>query len=373
MFASLPPYILYIASVIVSAIVSMYAVKKLIFIARKRKIYDIPDNIRKIHGAEIPSLGGIGVFIGYMATIPLFISGGFMSSEKSPVLLFGGVASGLNYIIVSTVILFFTGIYDDLMNMRPSKKLLAQLIASAITVYFGNIRLGGFYGFLDIYAIPYYFDVVLSTILCTFFINVYNFIDGIDGLACLLGMLYSAVFGCFFISKGLQTEACICFCLLGATAGLLYYNYSPAKIYLGDTGSMLMGFSIFMFALGVLAASSYQNREIIYTANARHDLMIVISVLFYPVFDALRVFALRLKNGISPLKADRRHLHYYLLDSGMGHAATAWLLVGVNVLTILIAVCSASLHPALQLLLIAAPSSIIAVVAHRAMRKKISK
>lgn len=370
MLASLPPYILYIASVIVSAIVSMYAVKKLIFIARKRKIYDIPDNIRKIHGAEIPSLGGIGVFIGYMATIPLFISGGFMHSSAAPVQIYGGVSAGLNYIIVSTIILFFTGIYDDLMNMRPSKKLLAQFIASGITVYFGNIRLGSFYGIMDIYQIPFFLDVILSTVLCTFFINVYNFIDGIDGLACLLGMLYSAVFGYFFISKGLQTEACICFCLLGATAGLLYYNYAPAKIYLGDTGSMLMGFSIFMFALGLLATSTYENRELVKMAASSREVLIVIAILFYPVFDALRVFALRIKNGISPLKADRRHLHYYLLDSGMSHTATAWLLVGVNALTIFIAVVSSSLHPALQLLLIATPSSVVAVVAHRAMRKK---
>jgi UDP-GlcNAc:undecaprenyl-phosphate GlcNAc-1-phosphate transferase len=359
MFASLPPYILYIASVIVSAVVSMYAVKKLIFIARKRKIYDIPDNIRKIHGAEIPSLGGIGVFIGYMATIPLFIA--------------SGAGPGWNYIIVSTVILFFTGIYDDLMNMRPSKKLLAQLIASAVTVYFADIRLVSFYGLFGIEQLPYWVSVGLTTFLCTFFINVYNFIDGIDGLACLLGMLYCAVFGCFFILENQPAEACICFCLLGATAGLLYYNYAPAKIYLGDTGSMLTGFSIFIFALGILGRTVYHNRELAGVSRNSPELMMVVAVLFYPVFDALRVFALRLKNGISPLKADRRHLHYYLLDSGMGHAATAWLLVGVNALTILIAMLAISLHPVLQLLLIAAPSSFVAVIAHRAMRKKMSK
>ncbi len=356
MLASLPPYLLYIASVIVSAIVSMYAVKKLIFIARKRKIYDIPDNIRKIHGAEIPSLGGIGVFIGYMATIPLFIA--------------SGAGPGWNYIIVSTVILFFTGIYDDLMNMRPSKKLLAQLIASAVTVYFADIRLQSLYGMWGVYELPYWLSIGLTTFLCTFFINVYNFIDGIDGLACLLGMLYCTVFGGMFLLKAQHAEACICFCLFGATAGLLYYNYAPAKIYLGDTGSMLTGFSLFIFALGILSGPvwgySLQGDE----KFPQSIIMTVVAVLFYPIFDALRVFALRIKNGISPLKADRRHLHYYLLDSGMSHAATAWLLVGVNALTILIAVVSSSLHPALQLSLIATPSSVVAVVAHRAMRKK---
>ena len=353
MLSALPQYILYIASIMVSAVVSMYAVKKLIFIARKRKIYDIPDNIRKIHGAEIPSLGGIGVFIGYMATIPLFIA--------------TGAGPGWNYIIVSTVILFFTGIYDDLMNMRPSKKLLAQLIASAVTVYFADIRLQSLHGMWGVYELPYWLSIGLTTFLCTFFINVYNFIDGIDGLACMLGMPYCAVFGGLFVMNGQQAEAAICFCLFGATAGLLYYNYAPAKIYLGDTGSMLTGFSLFIFAVNII---SWPKWSIDMFGHPEPEIIVVCAVLFYPVFDALRVFVLRLKNGISPLKADRRHLHYYLIDSGMSHAKTAWLLVGVNVLTILIAACSISFHPALQLLLIAAPSSIVAVVAHRAMRKK---
>src|ERR1043165_4442100 len=100
----LPTYILYPAAILLSGIISMYAVKKIIFITRTRKIYDIPDNIRKIHGAEIPSLGGIGVFAGYMVAAAFFMQMQWY------------------YIMAATIILFFTGIYDDIMNMRPSKK-----------------------------------------------------------------------------------------------------------------------------------------------------------------------------------------------------------------------------------------------------------
>ncbi len=351
MLSTLPDYILYILAVVVSAVVSLYAVKKIIFIARKRKIYDIPDNIRKIHGEEIPSLGGIGVFIGYIATIPYFIQ-------------HAGI--GWEVIITSTVILFFTGIYDDLMNMRPSKKLLAQFIASFIAVKFADMRIISLYGFMGVDILPYWLSVGLTTFCCTFFINVFNFIDGIDGLAGMLAILYCGVLGLLFIQTGHSMEACISFSLLGATIGLLYYNYSPAKIYMGDTGSMLSGFTIFILSIFYVRFMWTTPTAV----KASSALMLALSILFYPVFDAVRVFILRAKNGISPLKADRRHLHYYLLDSGMSHAATAWLITGVNMLTIaLAALLNQTMHFGVVLLIISIPSIVLAVMAQQMHQK----
>lgn len=352
MLSTLPDYILYILAVVVSAVVSLYAVKKIIFIARKRKIYDIPDNIRKIHGEEIPSLGGIGVFIGYIATIPYFIQ-------------HAGI--GWEVIITSTVILFFTGIYDDLMNMRPSKKLLAQFIASFIAVKFADMRIISLYGFMGVDILPYWVSLGLTTFCCTFFINVFNFIDGIDGLAGMLAILYCGVLGLLFIQTGHSMEACISFSLLGATIGLLYYNYSPAKIYMGDTGSMLSGFTIFILSIFYVRFMCTTPTAI----KASSAFMLALSILFYPVFDAVRVFILRAKNGISPLKADRRHLHYYLLDSGMSHAATAWLITGVNALTIaLAALLRQTMHFGVVLLIISMPSIVLAVFAQQMQRTK---
>ena len=356
MLSSLPLFLLVPLIIVVAATVSLYSVKKIIFITRKRKIYDIPDNIRKIHGAEIPSLGGIGVFIGYLATVPFFVTTGI---------------SGWNYIIISTIILFFTGIYDDIMNMRPSKKLLAQLIASALTVYLADIRITSLYGLFGVNDLPYYFSIAITTFCCTFFINVFNFIDGIDGLACMLAILYCGVFGCFSLLNGREAEASVAFCLLGATVGLLYYNYPPAKIYMGDTGSMLSGFSIFILALFFIRSygAVHSNQGEVFVHHPSNALFIVLAVLFLPVFDALRVFVLRLSKGISPLKADRRHLHYYLLDSGMSHAGVAWLLVAVNICTIVIALLLQDIPPALLLPLMSVPSAIVAFVAQKMQRR----
>ncbi len=354
MLTALPHYLLYMLAIVVSAVISVYSVKKIIFITRKRKIFDIPDNIRKIHGEQIPSLGGIGVFIGYMATVPFFVPISFQ---------------GLNYIIISSVILFFTGVYDDIMNMRPSKKLVAQLLATAVTVYFADVRITSFYGLMGIGVLPYWVSIGLTTFLGTFFINVFNFIDGIDGLACMMSILYSAIFGIFLALNGNTEEAFIAFALLGGTLGLLYFNYPPAKIYMGDTGSMLTGFSIFVLALLFIHASE----TIIWCRLSGASVMLVVlSVLFFPVFDALRVFALRASKGISPLKADRRHLHYYLLDAGLSHAATAWLLIGVNVATIAIAFgCIAAHAPAWLLLAgIAIPSVAASSIASKMRGRK---
>lgn len=349
MLSSLPPYILYIAAIICAAAISLYAVKKILFIARERKIYDIPDNIRKIHGEEIPSLGGIGVFVGYIATIPFFIT-----------------QAGMDWVVIitSTVILFFTGIYDDLMNMRPSKKLLAQFIASFITVRFADIRILWLPG---IETLPYWLSIGLTTFLCTFFINVFNFIDGIDGLACMSGILYCGVLAALFITTGHTAEACISLCLVGATIGLLYFNYAPAKIYMGDTGSMLSGFSIFIltiFYVRFVSAAGIQ-------AGIFNASVLAAAILFYPVFDALRVFALRIKKGISPLHADRRHLHYYLLDTGMSHTTTAWLIVLVNALTIgMTALLLHVVAPPISLALIALPSVLLAIFAQARQKQQ---
>lgn len=354
MLSTLPDYLLYMLATAVSAVISLYAVKKIIFIARERKIFDVPDNVRKIHGEEIPSLGGIGVFVGYIATIPYFIQ---------------HAGTGWEVIITSTVILFFTGIYDDLMNMRPSKKLLAQFIAAFLTVKFADMRIVSLYGCMGIDTLPYWVSVGLTTFCCTFFINVFNFIDGIDGLAGMLAVLYCGVLGLLFIQTGHSMEACISFSLLGATIGLLYYNYSPARIYMGDTGSMLSGFTIFI--LSIFYVRFMWTTPIVLKASSAF--MLAVAILFYPVFDALRVFILRAKNGISPLKADRRHLHYYLLDSGMSHAATAWLITGINALTIALAVLLApTMHFSVVLPIISIPSVVLAIVGHRMSKRKLT-
>jgi UDP-GlcNAc:undecaprenyl-phosphate/decaprenyl-phosphate GlcNAc-1-phosphate transferase len=340
-------YFLYLLVAVVATVVSAYTVKKIIFITRKKKVFDIPDNVRKIHGAQIPSLGGTGIFTGLVIAVGLFAN----------------ELEGIRYILLSCIILFFTGMYDDIMNMSPLKKLLAQLIASFITICFAHrsIHLPALFSA----DTQLWVEVGLSTLACTFFINVFNFIDGIDGLACMLSIFYTSIFGWFFALFALPQEAFWAFGLVGATAGLLVYNYPPARIYMGDTGSMVLGFCIFMLAIqfvnmqvpsGNIIASTFVHKQ-------SHLTLLVIAMFFLPVFDAFRVFALRLAAGRSPMQADRLHLHYYLIDAGFNHNQAAWLLVFTNAITSIVTFLLQDLPLGFILAVIALPTVTVAVVA----------
>lgn len=337
MTTPLPPYLLYLTAVIISVVISLYAVRKIIFITRSRKIFDIPDNVRKFHGDQIASLGGIGIFAGYMVA-----SAFFMYLEWY-------------YVVAASVILFFTGVYDDIMNMRPSKKLIAQMVAAAITVLLADIRITSLYGIGGIWELPYYTSVILTIIGSTFFINVFNFMDGIDGLACSLGILYTGVTAALFAILGDQNMAGISLSLLGATAGLLYYNIAPARIYMGDTGSMVLGLTIFTLctALLNLYGSGQNTHNVTFIHSSQGMMSIIASLIFLPVFDALRVFVLRLKKGTSPLMADRTHIHYYLLDAGFSHTAAVTIIVAVNILLVALAWLTQDMSPLLTFVILA--------------------
>lgn len=366
MYNHIPHYILYLIAIVVSALVSMYAVKKILYITVSRKIYDIPDDTRKIHGAGIPSLGGIGIFIGFMAVASFF---------------WPGKPLAMTYFLPPTILLFFTGVYDDLMNMRPSKKLLAQLVASAAVVYFADIRIVSLQGIMGIEVLPYWISLGGTVLACTLFINAFNFVDGIDGLACILAITYTSVLGMLFAIVLHPGFAIIAFSMAGATLGLLVYNFSPARIYMGDTGSMLLGFTIFVLSIlfvnifsGVAwnAAMLQAVKENGMIHSERGALLIVLSLLFLPVFDALRVFVLRAARGKSPLNADRAHLHYYLLDAGFTHTQAVMTILGINVLIIAIGVVMQDMNPTVGLVSMAVVAGTSMVVIYVLRQKKMA-
>ena len=358
MFTALPIYIYYLAAIVLSATISVYSIRKIIFITKSHKIYDTPDDTRKIHGAEIPSLGGIGIFIGYIIVAAFF---------------WPRVHFFMPYIMASSAILFFTGIYDDIMNMRPSKKLIAQLIASLVTVLFANIRIGSLHGLFGIDILTWWPDVIITTLCCTFFINVFNFVDGIDGLASVLAALYLGILGTLFAVTGHEAVAGISFALAGATTGLLFFNIAPAKIYMGDTGSMFLGFTIFTFSLLFLNMCS--SGETTSISGIIHDpqqaFVLLFAMLFLPIFDAIRVFILRASRGISPLKADRTHLHYYLLDAGFTHTQSVLIIVTTNILIIALAYILRNASPYISLLSITALASLVMFVIYKLRQKKL--
>lgn len=335
----LPSHLLYLLCFASALIISLLSIPQIILVAAKKRLYDTPDGDRKIHLRVIPNLGGIGIFFGFITTACLFISPEAFQKW--------------NYIIAGSLMLFLVGIADDLISLGPSKKFLTQFIAAFIVVCIADIRLKSLHGILGVYGeLPYWWSIVFSIVGVIFVTNAYNLIDGIDGLAGSIGVLSTLLLGLMLAGFGHPGAACLAFSLLGGIVGFLRYNISPAKIFMGDTGSLLIGFMVSL--LCIMSVNNYNEAAVI--AKIIHSpavaLVIGLSVLFVPVFDTFRVFTTRLMKGSSPFKADRTHLHHYLLDMGFTHSNAVTILLIANILIIIISLVTQDYNPNIAILCI---------------------
>ena len=320
---TLPPYIIYLLSFICALSASIISVPRIIHVSKRKKLFDIPDNKRKIHLTITPNLGGVGIFFAYIIVTSLFITSPF--AEK------------WNYIIASSVILFLTGINDDLVSLGPGKKFLAQFIAAIITVCLADVRINSLHGILGIYQMPYWYSVSFTIIGVIFITNAFNLIDGIDGLAGAIGVLVTFSLGVCLAMLDNIGPACIAFSLMGATLGFLRYNISPAKIFMGDTGSLLIGFTISILSILFIHAYTVDNPLAAVIHSHKGSTIVAVALLFVPIFDSFRVFLKRIIKGGSPFHADRSHLHHYLLDMGFTHSRSVTILITSNILIITVA------------------------------------
>lgn len=340
---ALPPYIIYILSFVIALTISIITVPRIIYITKRKKLFDIPDNSRKIHVNIIPNLGGVGIFFAYI-TVSCFFLNHLMSDKW-------------NFIIASSILLFLTGINDDLVSMRPSAKFMAQLVAAVITVCFASdIRITSLHGLFGITDIPYWYGIIFTTVGCVFVTNAFNLIDGIDGLAGSIGVLCTLLLGVGLAMLGNVGAACMAFSLMGATIGFLRYNVSPARIFMGDTGSLLLGFTISVLSILFIHSYNASNNplytEVVHSHKAAT--MLALSILFVPVFDSFRVFVMRIAKRSSPFKADRTHLHHYLLDAGFTHSQTVAILIISNILIVTVTLIVQDADPNVAMLCILA-------------------
>lgn len=299
-----------------------YAIIPIIIgVAKERRIYDRP-NDRSSHKEPTPSLGGIGIFAGTVCGIVLW----------TPIDSFGV----LQYILAAFVLIFLLGILDDLLPISPLKKLAGQLLVAIILSYKAGVRLTSFYGIFGIYGLPELASFCLSILVIVAIINAFNLIDGINGLAGSIGFLACLVFGTWFFGVGVSSLAVVAFSLAGAVAAFLRYNFTPAKIFMGDTGSLLMG-----TVCAILAISFVETNPKIYPNNPyafRSAPTIAIAVLILPLYDTLSVFLRRIAQGRSPFAPDKTHIHHQLLNLGLSHSTSTGVLLAVNLLFIAVAV-----------------------------------
>ena len=298
-------------------LITFFAIPIIIEVARRKKLFDEPDE-RKVHKMVIPTLGGLGIFGGFI--LATLIGSPVGSNE-------------LQYFVAAAIVIFFLGIKDDILVLSVAKKFIGQLIAAGIIIKFGGVQITNMHGFLGITTIPHLASIVLTLFTIIVIINSFNLIDGVDGLAGSLGLLTALIFGAYFYYTGYLLYAVMALSLAGSLVGFLIYNFSPAKIFMGDTGSLLIGLvnSIMVVKFINIADSSVVNFPL-QSAPA-----IGFAILIVPLFDTLRVFAFRIVNRRSPFSPDRNHVHHFLLELGYSHRKITLLCVGANIGLILLA------------------------------------
>ncbi len=302
-----------ILSAALAFLVTYFSIPVIIQIAKNKKLFDEPDE-RKVHKAVIPTLGGLGIFGG-------FIIATLMGSPAAP---------ELQYFAAAAIVIFFLGLKDDILVLSANKKLIGQLVAAAIIIKFGNVHLNNMHGFLGIYEIPYFASVALTVFTIIVITNSFNLIDGVDGLAGSLGVITTLVFGIYFFFSKQLPYAVMSLSLSGATLAFLIYNFSPAKIFMGDTGSLLLGLINSILVIKFINVAGVAGNSFSFTASPAMGF----AVLIIPLFDTLRVFGLRILDRRSPFSPDRIHIHHYLLDLGFSHKKITLTLIGTTVVFI---------------------------------------
>lgn len=296
----------YIFSFGIAFLTTFFILPKLISIAFKIGLVDMP-NYRKVHSEAKPLAGGIGMAMGLALSALLVM----------PLFNFRGLYTGL-------ILLVVVGFLDDFEEMGSTSKLIAQIIAATLVVYFSKIQLYTFGDFLSLGEIRTYALSVPITIFCIAGVtNSINMIDGIDGLA---GGISLMAFACFaYLAQMCGNTALAVFALsyCGALLAFLRYNYPPSKLFMGDAGSLPLGFSLATFAIALTQGH----------AACSISPVAPLLVLAIPISDTLLVMLRRALSGQRLFQADRRHIHHILIDMGVEKPLIAW---GMTLATLLL-------------------------------------
>lgn len=289
---------------LISLITVALAISPLITIAIRKRLFDAPSEDRKIHKRIVPNLGGLAIFSGFLFSLAIFID---LSTLKIA-----------NYLLSGGIVIFMVGLKDDIIGVDPMKKFIAQFIAAFIVTILADVRIMNLGGFMGVYDLTYPFSIGLSVLTIVGIINAYNLIDGIDGLSGSLGLLFSLVYSYVFYSAGELGWTYVCLALAGSLTGFLIHNISPARIFMGDCGSLMVGFLAAVLSIQFINTASANVIDLGFTSITSAPAL-AMAIVILPLFDTLRVFAIRIVNNQSPFKADRNHLHHRMLALGLTH------------------------------------------------------
>ena len=295
------------------------------FIVRiaKAKGFVVRPNKRTSHTGYVPNIGGLNICFSFMLTYLLFEYDQLNQSQ---------------FFLIGLFAIMAVGFIDDVLVLAPTAKLLGETFAGIALVGFADLRithLHGIFGITEIGIIPRY---LLSMFILIAIINAINLIDGVDGLASGLGILYCLFFAFYFGLAGENAWSVLGICMIGALAVFFIYNVfgHREKIFMGDSGSLLLGYLITAFVFQFCEINAYHEVPEWLQMNAAPA--VAICVLTVAVFDTIRVSLTRIKQHSSPFQPDKNHIHHLLLRTGLNHVQTTCVLLTVSILFIVWAI-----------------------------------
>lgn len=298
------------AALLVAGLLSFLTTPLVKLLARKVGAMDVPKDSRRMHDHPIPRMGGLAIFIGFLLSILVF------SKELD---------RGLQSILLGAIVIVILGVFDDKYALGAKLKLVVQLLAACIVVFYGNLRIdrltnpfgSSLYSYWDFGVFAYPITIIWIVAIT----NAVNFIDGLDGLACGVSCISSINMLVIALLVSNEEVSILMAALTGACLGFVPYNFNPAKIFMGDTGSTFLGF--------MLATVSIQG---LFKAYAAISFIVPFLLLGLPIFDICFAVIRRVASGHSPMEADRGHFHHRLIDMGFSQkqsVAIAYVLTGI--------------------------------------------
>lgn len=284
-------------------ILSLFLIPKIRALSFKNHITDV-SRARSSHRGIVPTFGGVAFYVSYL--LVLFCCQSFDTNHVSITLL------------VAISIVFFTGFLDDLKDLSPKFKFLGQFLAVALLMFQSDFRINSLHGFMGIYEIPMGVSIAGSLFFLLGLINAFNLIDGIDGLTGITGIIVASFYSFMFYTLGNFFYAAIGITTIATLLAFLRFNFSiQRKIFMGDTGSLVIGLVLGLLTLKLM---SFGDEAYVTLSFNREQLpLFLTAVLFVPLLDTLRVMLVRALKGVSIFKADRNHIHHIIIDFGLSH------------------------------------------------------
>lgn len=311
------------AAFMLAILIEWIVIPRVLLISKKKRLYDLPDK-RKSHKSPIPRLAGITFFpVIMLSFLPLLGLQTIFLDDPSTIYSVSFIIR-LSFVMCGCITLMLLGIKDDLIGVRYSHKFIIQIIAALLLIA-SNTYINNLYGLLGIYELPYYIGLPLTLVLVVYIVNSINLIDGVDGLAATLTEIATLCLGGFLFAEGSYSYASLAFAISGILITFIYYNtYSKRKIFMGDTGSLTLGYMVAFLAIhySMDGTVSVDNMQV------ASPIIIAWSALFIPLFDTARVMCVRASKRMPVFSPDRNHIHHTLLDLGYSHRKVTYTLGG---------------------------------------------